>query len=556
MLVDLEKHYGRGHKYVNYDDLRRVLDADKVVIGQTTCCCSIPATDEIIKMNKKVDPDRVHAMCCVSMAATSDFCNGSPTAQFPALASPLTTASKRCPQPGPEGVSSTHRCRFTIIVFSNLAWITKSGGCRIWHCGSATRSAPAAAAPPLRLPGAVGSPATPRGDSVTSRDERHISGACCRRPADGRFTLLDVGCSGGIERRWRVFEPRLRALGIDASEAECRRLAACETNPDIEYLAAFVGRRANKIVDLSAGPAAPLIMRMRDRLEVLCALGKFASASQKRASAEEQFPQQCPPGDDRLGRPGKTRRRSRPAGSAQRPMSIISRSISMESTTGIVRSFDGRFEPLGLLAVQLEVNFIGSGATDEHTFHNTDRFMRRQGFDLFRLDVRTTFDAHSRRAMSGLFGETLSGRPFQERGPITPADILGPKGAEWAKSSSSAEKLAKLAAVFSAWDNPMRRRTAAWSAQRTPRRCSISTPASTLVAQTRSVSSDRSAIVITWPSSEADSASFYRRGDIPMRERWERLARILEASPTALGFLLQPPPSACCQYAVVWPAAL
>ena len=43
-----------------------------------------------------------------------------------------------------------------------------------------------------------------------------------------RFTLLDVGCSGGIDQHWRVFEPRLRALGIDASEAECRRLATCE----------------------------------------------------------------------------------------------------------------------------------------------------------------------------------------------------------------------------------------------------------------------------------------------------------------------------------------
>ena len=32
VLVDLEKHYGRDHKYVSYDDFKKVLDADKVVV--------------------------------------------------------------------------------------------------------------------------------------------------------------------------------------------------------------------------------------------------------------------------------------------------------------------------------------------------------------------------------------------------------------------------------------------------------------------------------------------------------------------------------------------
>lgn len=55
-----------------------------------------------------------------------------------------------------------------------------------------------------------------------------------------RLTLLDLGCSGGIDPHWRAFGERFRALGIDASASECRRLASLEQHPDVHYRAAFV----------------------------------------------------------------------------------------------------------------------------------------------------------------------------------------------------------------------------------------------------------------------------------------------------------------------------
>ena len=67
------------------------------------------------------------------------------------------------------------------------------------------------------------------------------------------FVLLDIGCSGGLDPMWRAFEPRLRALGIDASATECQRLAGLERNPDVSYVAAFVSSAADKPVDHSAG---------------------------------------------------------------------------------------------------------------------------------------------------------------------------------------------------------------------------------------------------------------------------------------------------------------
>ena len=54
----------------------------------------------------------------------------------------------------------------------------------------------------------------------------------------------------------------------------------------------------------------------------------------------------------------------------------------------VLQTLDGPLKPAGVLGVQLEANFVGTDAPSEHAFHNTDRFMRKQGYELFRLDVR------------------------------------------------------------------------------------------------------------------------------------------------------------------------
>src|SRR5687767_863014 len=87
-----------------------------------------------------------------------------------------------------------------------------------------------------------------------------------------RFSLLDVGCSGGIDPRWRAFGPRLRAIAIDASRAECARLGAQEKNADVEYIPAFVVGKAGDTVDLARGQASPLILKVRERLSVMRSL--------------------------------------------------------------------------------------------------------------------------------------------------------------------------------------------------------------------------------------------------------------------------------------------
>lgn len=266
-----------------------------------------------------------------------------------------------------------------------------------------------------------------------------------------RFALLDIGCSGGLDPKWRIFGSRLRALGIDASESECKRLAAAESNPDVTYVAAFVSPRADKPIDLSAGPASPLIMKMRDRMSFM-RTREIRDTRLRVASATEQFRNNawemtC------LADPAK-------------PV-VVHELLADHGWTDldylkidtdgidwqILQPLDGRFAPLNLLAVQMEVNFVGDGAEDEHSFHNTDRFMRQQGFDLFRLDVRN----YSTRALPARYiwptpAETHSGRPFQGEAYYA-LDLMGPTGAE-RHAALNGEKVAKLAAILSAWDIP------------------------------------------------------------------------------------------------------
>ena len=334
-----------------------------------------------------------------------------------------------------------------------------------------------------------------------------------------KFALLDIGCSGGIDPKWRAFEPRLRALGIDASATECRRLAGLERNPDVSYVAAFVSTSANKPIDLSAGPAAPLIMKIRDRMSFM-RTREIREERLKDASAEEQFRHNAWELTG-LADPGKPV--VVPDLLAQRGWTDLDYlKIDIDGADfEILQTFDGRFDTLGVIAVQLEVNFVGTEQPHEHTFHNTDRFLRRAGFDLFRLDVRNC----STRALPARYiwptpAETVSGRPFQGEAYYA-RDVLAPHRAE-AGRRLSAEKIAKLAAVFSAWDVPDaaaelligRRETLAPLFD-------IDTGLDLLAAQTQANRRRPLSYRAYMATFEADSPEFYRpEGPVPT---WERI---------------------------------
>lgn len=332
-----------------------------------------------------------------------------------------------------------------------------------------------------------------------------------------KFRLLDIGCSGGIDPAWRAFEPRLQVLGVDASETECRRLAELERNPDVSYVAAFVSR-SGKPIDLSAGPAAPLIMAMRDRLSFM-RTREIREARLKQASAEEKLRHNAWELTG-LADPGK-------------PVLITDLLAERDWTNldyvkidvdgadfEILQSLEGRFDTLDVIAVQLEVNFVGTQDPQDHTFHNTDRFLRGQGFDLFRLDVRN----FSTRALPARYiwptpAETVSGRPFQGEAYYA-RDVLAARRAG-ANRTFGAEKLAKLAAVFSAWEVPdaaaellIGRRDALFTL------LDIDAGLDLLAAQTQAARRRPLSYRAYMARFEADAPAFYRpEGPVPLRER-------------------------------------
>jgi hypothetical protein len=259
---------------------------------------------------------------------------------------------------------------------------------------------------------------------------------------DARFALLDIGCSGGIDARWRVFGERLKALGIDASQAECARLKAEETNAGVEYLAAFAAEAPD--AKLEVKQASPLIFKIRDRLSFMrtnelreARLGKAATEEKLRHNAWEM-----------TELADRTKPVVVPELLANRDWADLDYlKIDIDgSDFRVLKTFDGKFAPLGVLGVQLEVNFVGTDAPSEHAFHNTDRFMRTQGYELFKLDVRN----YSSRALPARYvwptpAETVTGRPFQ--GEAYYARDIGAPGLD-------AKKRAKLAAIFSLWGVP------------------------------------------------------------------------------------------------------
>ncbi|TAJ89335.1 FkbM family methyltransferase [Reyranella sp.] len=265
------------------------------------------------------------------------------------------------------------------------------------------------------------------------------------------FTLIDVGCSGGIDPAWRVFGPRLRAIAFDASLDECERLTREETHANIKYIGGFVGLSpdhlfARRIAGKPLYPYNPIFRTSAWRtLQLRKARLEAASLEEKLRHnfwtltrlADPNKPVVVPDVLKELG---------------WSDVDLLKIDIDGPDYQ-VLNSFDGHLDDLGLLAARLEVNFYGTTDDTEHVFHNTDRFMRDRGFELLGLDVRN----YAMAALPSPFAitspaQTVTGRPIQAdafyaRDPAAPH--LRAMG-----DAMSVEKMAKLAAIFSIWQQP------------------------------------------------------------------------------------------------------
>jgi methyltransferase FkbM-like protein len=265
------------------------------------------------------------------------------------------------------------------------------------------------------------------------------------------FTLFDIGCSGGIDPAWRCFAEKLVAFGFDANCDECLRLSGIEPNPRVEYIAGFVGlppghqflRRRGRRASWTGNPWNRLSAQRS--IEIRQSRAPNMSAEQLRDMNLWSQTNLADPDS-----PVVLRELAVARGIAD--VDFVKIDVDGEDFA-ILNSIADELAAWNVLGVGLEVNFFGSANETDHTFHNMDRFMRCNGFDLFNLTVRR----YSHRALPSKYtwhnpSQTITGRPLQGDA-IYLRDVCAESGAPFAERLDTA-KLLKLAAIASLAETP------------------------------------------------------------------------------------------------------
>jgi kynurenine formamidase len=161
VMVDLHAHFGRERKAIGYDDLMRVMERDRVVVERGDFVCFYTGfVDVLLEMARRPDPAVVHSVCtgldgrddrllrwisdcgCAALIADNYAVEIIPASSYKPVAHALMPLHEHC-------------------LFKNGIHLGE-----IWYLTELARwlrehqrSRFLLTAPPLRLPGAVGSPA-------------------------------------------------------------------------------------------------------------------------------------------------------------------------------------------------------------------------------------------------------------------------------------------------------------------------------------------------------------------------------------------------------------
>lgn len=249
--------------------------------------------------------------------------------------------------------------------------------------------------------------------------------------------LIDVGCSGGIDIGWRLFDRDLIAFGFDPKIGECARLQREEDNPRVRYIPGFVGLPKDHpymVARAATGPwgnnpwyrlsVAEVIDRTRAKTPDTSAGSATDVADPDKVIQLEQFTKQQGLAD----------------------LDFIKIDVDGYDLA-VLLSCESLFTNLNVLGVGIEVNYHGTASDTDHTFHNTDRFLRKCGFELFNLTVRR----YSSKYLPSPFllsipAETSRGRPLQGDA-LYIRDLASPLQSDFAAKLSPA-KLLKTACLF------------------------------------------------------------------------------------------------------------
>lgn len=267
--------------------------------------------------------------------------------------------------------------------------------------------------------------------------------------SDAPLRLLDIGCSGGIPSRFRVYEPYLCAVGVDPVVEECDRLQLAEQNPSVRYIAAFAGlpsmhnfvkERGERNfwgADTFSFTSAMWAIDLCKKRSAICTMEDLNDWPDRRlADSSAQLGI-----DDLVGR------------EAWPGVDVVKIDVDGRDFE-VMLSGEATVHRSPVLGFQLEVNFFGGVHQCDHSFHNTDRLMRGWGFDLADiLNIRR----YSMRDLPAPFeldavAQTTFGRPMQ-------GDVLYLRDVVSGLSSAHASRfspiqLLKLASLYEIYGSP------------------------------------------------------------------------------------------------------
>jgi len=222
-----------------------------------------------------------------------------------------------------------------------------------------------------------------------------IKDECREELSEEPFHMLDLGCSGGIDSDWRMLEPFLFALGIDFNTKEVERLNAEEKNKNIKYFAGNLELPPDHPIRKERG--TPFVCESHKAFAKTSAWDAY-TRSQKN---KEQTSSHSKPDHINLNEFLK----------ANNFPYVDFIKIDVDGPDfDILLALESSLEKLQVLGFKLEVNFNGSSDPYDHTFHNMDRLMRKNGFELYDLSLRR----YTKNALPGpfegnFFGQTVNG---------------------------------------------------------------------------------------------------------------------------------------------------
>jgi kynurenine formamidase len=162
VMIDLEGEFGRAQTLVGYDELMRVMEKDNVTVEEgDMVCLHTGFAQMIMEMNGNPDKEKLHSSCAALNGRDSKLLNWITDSGLSLLIADNYAVEAHPSVPG-EGCCAFlpihEHCLFKLgIHLGELWYLTPLNN---WLKAN-NRSRFMLTAPPIRLPGAVGSPANP-----------------------------------------------------------------------------------------------------------------------------------------------------------------------------------------------------------------------------------------------------------------------------------------------------------------------------------------------------------------------------------------------------------